>query len=181
MKNRYAVRLSRIYLRPTVGCDTRPVREWSAPCLNMAPPVHTTVREITPTLGLRAMEAVRPEAKLGIQIGEPIGHTRPPRVYLFTDEFPNGGITAVVTKMFEDGGMSEAWEIPESSPQSVEDKAAECVKGSLDGFNPDDGGTLFLAGNEEMADEVLNRINIPDDISVKINEGEPEYIPDPTS
>lgn len=143
------------------------------------------MREITPSLGLRATEAVEFKNKLGVQIGEPVGHSRPPRVYLFIDEFPNGGVTAVVTEMMEVGGIAEAWEIPDPLAQSVEespeDKAAECVQEHLDGFNPDEGGTLFLAGSEEMADEVLDRLDIPNDISIEINEGRPEYIPDPVS
>lgn len=143
------------------------------------------MREITPTLGLRATEAVEFDNKLGIQIGEQVGHSRPPRVYLFIDEFPNGGTTAAVTQMMEVGGTVRAWEIPDPLAQSVEkspeEKTAECVQDYLDGFNPDDGGTLFLAGSEEMADEVIGRLDIPDDITLKINEGEPRYIPDPVS
>lgn len=143
------------------------------------------MREITPTLGLRATEAAGSENKLGIQVGEPVGHSRPPRVYMSIDEFPNAGVTAVVTQIMEAGGVTKSWEIPDpfrrSEGEKPEDKAAQCVQGFLDGFNPEDGGTLFLAGSEEMADKVIDRLNIPDDISIKINEGEAEYIPDPTS
>lgn len=141
------------------------------------------MKEVTPTLAIRATEAVEIEDKLGIQVGNELGHDKPPRVYLAIDEFPNGGVMAVITKMLEVGGIAEAWEIPESNTLQEEaaDKAAECVQDFLDGFNPEDGGTLFLAGNEEMADQVLTQIEVPDDISVKINEGEPEYIPEPTS
>lgn len=63
--------------------------------------------------------------------------------------------------------------------ESPEEKTAECVQEHLDGFNPDDS-TLFLAGSEEMADEVIDRLDIPDDITIEFNEGEPAYIPDPT-
>jgi len=141
------------------------------------------MKEVTPTLAIRATEAVEIEDKLGIQVGNELGHDKPPRVYLAIDEFPNGGVMAVITKMLEVGGIAEAWEIPESNTLQEEaaDKAAECVQDFLDGFNPEDGGTLFLAGNEEMADQVLTQIEVPDDISVKINEGEPEYIPEATS
>jgi hypothetical protein len=139
--------------------------------------------EIEPTIALRAAEAASPKSKLGIQIGEPIGHSRPPRVYLSIDEFPNAGTAGVVTKVMEAGGIAEAWEIPESdsTKEQLTQKAAECVQDFLDGFNPDDDGILFLAGSEEMADEVLNRVNIPDGITIRINEGEPGYIPNPTS
>ena len=141
------------------------------------------MKEVTPTLAIRATEAVEIEDKLGIQVGNELGHDKPPRVYLAIDEFPNGGVMAVITKMLEVGGIAEAWEIPESNTLQEEaaDKVAECVQDFLDGFNPEDGGTLFLAGNEEMADQVLTQIEVPDDISVKINEGEPEYIPEATS
>ena len=141
------------------------------------------MKEITPTLGLRATEAVEVENKLGVQIGEPVGHSKPPRVYLFIDEFPNGGATAAITQMMESAGLSEAWEIPDplSQPttESPEGKAAECVQEQLDGFNPDGERTLFLAGSEKMADEVLDWLNIPEDINIEINVGEPAYIPDP--
>ena len=141
------------------------------------------MKEITPTLGLRATEAVEVENKLGVQIGEPVGHSKPPRVYLFIDEFPNGGATAAITQMMESAGLSEAWEISgplsQSTTESPEGKAAECVQEQLDGFSPDGERTLFLAGSEKIADEVLDRLNIPDNISVKINAGEPAYIPDP--
>jgi hypothetical protein len=144
------------------------------------------MRKITPALALRATEAVDSENKLGIQIGEPVGHSRPPRVYLSFFEFPNAGITGVVTKIMESGGIDEAREIPDSeykrkSEEKVIEKAAEYTQDFLEGFNPDNGGTLFLAGNREMADNVVSQINILNHITVKINEGEPEYIPEPTS
>ena len=129
------------------------------------------------------MEAVELEDKLGIQIGESVGHRKPPRVYLFIDEFPNGGVTAVVTQMMEVASLSEAWEIPDPLSQSAEEspegKAAECIQERLDEFNPDGESTLFFAGSEKIAEDVIDRLNIPDDISVEVNAGEPAYIPDP--
>lgn len=141
------------------------------------------MKKVTPTLGIRATEAVEIEDKLGIQIGKQIGNDRPPRVYLAIDEFPNGGVMAVITKLLEVGGVAEAWEIPESNTlqEEVADKAAECVQDFLNGYNPEDESPLFFAGNEEMAHEVLTHIEVPEEINVKINEGEPEYIPEPTS
>ena len=142
------------------------------------------VREITPALALRATETAEPESKLGIQIGEPVGETKPPRVYLSYLQSPNAGSTGVVTKIMEASGTAEAWEIPASDSEQEEqlaDKAAECVQEFLDGFSPEDGGTLFLAGDEEMTDDIIDRIEISEDITIKINEGEPEYIPGPTS
>jgi hypothetical protein len=49
------------------------------------------MREVTPTLALRAREAVDAENKVGVQIGEPVGHARPPRVYLFLMSIPTEG------------------------------------------------------------------------------------------
>lgn len=141
------------------------------------------MREVEPTLALRATEAASLEHKLGIQIGEPKGYSRPPRVYLSRHEFPNAGIVGAVTKILEAGGIVEAWEIPESRSldEQIADKASECVQDFTDGYNSDDDDILFLAGSEEMAGDVVDRITVPDNITVKINEGEPEYIPDPTS
>jgi hypothetical protein len=141
------------------------------------------MREIEPSIALRATEAASQEQKLGIQIGEPIGHSRPPRVYLSRHEFPNAGIAGVVTEIMESGGITEAWEISESRSleEQLVDQAAECVQDFLEGFNPDDGGTLFLAGNEEWADDVVDRVTVHDTLSVKVNEGEPQYIPEPDS
>jgi len=141
------------------------------------------VREITPALGLQATKAAGSDSKLGIQVGEQVGHMRPPRVYMSSTYFPNAGGSMVVTKIMEAGGIADAWEIPESADPGMQeksvDKAAECVQEFLNGFNPDGAGTLFLIGNEELADDVVNRLDIPDDIDVKINEDDLEYIPDP--
>lgn len=140
------------------------------------------MREVTPTLALRAREAVDAENKVGVQIGEPVGHARPPRVYLFFDEYPNGGVTSAVVHMMGSAGTTEAYEFPDPSTYEDEEgskaKVAEMIQPYLESFSEDDDvSTLFFAGSEEIADNLIERLDIPGHMEASKNEEQKEYIP----
>lgn len=144
---------------------------------------------IEPSVALSAIKGADNEEILGIQFGRPhpAGGARPARIYLSQTFFVNAEPAGVVAYVVEAGGIFEAWEIPESREANADiterlsTKAAECAPEYEDLNNSEDQEPIFFAGNEEMASKVRTKMDLPDTVDVQINEGEPEYIPEPTS
>lgn len=144
---------------------------------------------INPSVALNAIQGADDDEMLGIQFGRPhpAGGARPARIYLSQTFFVNAEPAGVIAYVMEAGGIIEAWEIPESEEadmiQRLATKAAEIAPELEDGDSSGDGEqiSVFFAGDEDIASEVRDQMNIPDSVEVKINHGEPEYIPEPTS
>lgn len=140
------------------------------------------MREITPALALDARKAVDEENKVGVQMGEPIGHSRPPRVYLAAISHPNAGMTSVVVNLFETGDNIDAYEFPESKHKAEDGdaiaKAADMIQEYIDQY-PDDGDvpSLFFAGSDTLANKLKARLEIPEYVGISTDDPEPQYVP----
>lgn len=155
----------------------------------MAVDILKIVNPIKPSVALNAIKGADGDEMLGIQFGRPhpAGGARPPRIYMSETFFVNAEPTGVIAHVMEAGGIMQAWEIPESREtdiiQRLATKAAECAPEieDVDNLEDEDPISVFFAGNEDMATKVRDLMDISDSAEVKLNEGEPEYIPEPTS
>jgi hypothetical protein len=84
--------------------------------------------------------------------------------------------------MMESAGTTEAYEFPDPSTYEDEEgpkaKVAEMIQPYLESFSEDDDvSTLFFAGSEEIADNLIERLDIPGHMEASKNEEQKEYIP----
>lgn len=137
------------------------------------------MREISPATGMTVREGVDEDAKVGIQIGEPVGHMRPPRVYLIRAAFVNAGFADIVTHIHEGSGITEAYEFTDSPDYDDEskDKTTEIIQNYIDDTFSDESATLFFAGSNELSEDIVERLVVPDRIEIEKTVGSNEYIP----
>jgi hypothetical protein len=137
------------------------------------------MNEISVATGMTVRDGLDEDAKLGVQIGEPIGHTRPPRVYLAHASDVNAGAAEIVTHIHEASGIAEAYEFVESSEYDDEakSKTAEIIQQYIDDTFSDKAATLFFAGSAELTEDVVDRLRIPERIEIETDVEANEYIP----
>lgn len=140
------------------------------------------MKKISPTIGYRALEGIKPNNLVGVQVGESISPHKPPRVYLASTD-SNAGVASIVAMAHEAAGVHHAWQITcDPDTEIMEEtisKAAECTEQFLQGFDPDNGGTLFIAGNSQISNQIDSEISVPSDINIENNTKETDFIPEP--